>query len=108
MDRISIHRSAVNVTANGNNVVIPAQQGQAIKVLSAMLMGYGDVNATFTNGAGGTNLSGPLPLGIKGNGFVLPPAPCGQHWLETSPTTPLVLHLSAAVRVAGVIVYYVE
>ncbi len=83
-------------------------QGQASKVLTGFLMAAADVNVKFTNGAGGADLTGALPMGAKGNGFVLPPAQPGQPWLETSQTTALVLNLSAAVQVSGMLVYYVE
>lgn len=105
---VEIRRNAISVASNGNNVIVPAAQGQAIKVLACLLMANADVNVKFTNGANGANLTGALPMGTKGNGFILPPAPPGQHWLETSQSTALVLHLSAAVQVSGLIVYYVE
>lgn len=105
---IEVRRAAISAATNGNNVALAAVQGQTIKVLACLLMANADVSVKFTNGAGGADLTGALPMGTKGNGFILPPAPPGQHWIETSEATALVLHLSAAVQVSGLIVYYVE
>jgi len=106
MPSLHIQRRAVSAASAGDNEIVPAQQGQRIKVLGCLLMAAADVNLKFTDGASGTDLTGLIAMGAKGNGFILPLG--GTHWLETSVTTPLLLNLSAGVQVSGVIVYAVE
>ena len=66
------------------------------------------VDVRFESGAGGTALTGVISLASDGNGFVLPMAPRGYHWFETTANTLLNLELSGNVQTSGCIVYHAE
>lgn len=101
-------RAAVSAATAGNNTLVAAASGKRTKVLGLLLVAAGAVNVRLDDGPGGTPLTGLISLAAEGNGFVLPMALPGSHWLETSVNTALVLNLSAAVQVSGCIVYYQE
>ena len=104
----TVRRTAINAATAGNHTLVPAATGKQTKLLGILLMGAGAVTVKLTNGAGGAELTGPLSLAVDGNGLLLPVAAPGLHWLETTANTALVLNLSAATQVAGVLVYYQE
>jgi len=98
-------RGAISTSASGNTTILAAQGASAnTLVMGVYLMSAGTVNVTFTDGAGGTALTGAIPL-IANTGFVLPISPHG--WMLGSANTALVLNLDAAVQVSGVYVYTV-
>jgi len=104
----TIKRAIISGATSGNNTLIAAVSGKKIKVLSLILVATGDVDVRFEDGAGGTALTGVMSLAADGNGFVLPPALPGYHWMETSVNTLLNMELSDAVQCSGCIVYYEE
>lgn len=105
----TISRAAISAASSGDNTIVAAAAaGIKIKVLAVLLVVSGDVDVRFEDGAGGTALTGVISLAADGNGFVLPLAFPGFHWLETSAATLLNLELSGAVQVSGCIVYYQE
>ena len=106
---ITIQRAAINAATSGDNTVIAAAgSGLKIKILGLVLVVTGDVDVRFESGAGGTALTGVISLAADGNGFVLPMAQHGSHWLETTANALLNLELSGAVQVSGCIVYHAE
>ena len=104
----TIQRAAISVASSGDNTVVAAASGVKTKVLSCILVAAGDVDVRFESDAGGTALTGVMSLAADGNGFVLPPAMPGYHWMETAASRLLNLELSAAMSVAGCITYYQE
>jgi|SRR5215469_7752383 len=98
----------INISTSGDNTLVAAQPGRRVRVLGFLLAGAGAVNATWKDGAG-TALSGPLALAAAGGTITAPIAPpvVGSQlfWMATGVGQSLVLNLSAAVGVGGVVVY---
>lgn len=101
----TVLRAAISASTSGDNTLVAAVAGKKTKVLGLVLIASGDVDVRLESGAGGTALTGVISLAADGNGFVLPMALPGMHWLETGVNTLLNLELSAAVQVSGLIVY---
>lgn len=101
-----IYRASISSASSGDNTIVAAVgAGYKIKVLGMVLIASGNVDVRLEDGASGTALTGVMSLAADGNGFVLPVAPIGHHWLETSANTLLNLELSDAVQVSGFIIY---
>ena len=95
----------INTATSGDNTLVAAAgSGNKIRVLQVFLMSDGTVDTRFESGAGGTALTGQVPL-IANIGYVLPFSPIG--WFETAANTLLNLELSGAVNVHGVLAYVV-
>jgi hypothetical protein len=105
---ITVQRAQISAASSGDNTIVAAAAGVKTKVLGLFLIGAGDVDVRFESGAGGTALTGVVSLAADGNGYVLPIAPPGYHWIETAANAVLNLELSGAVQVSGSIVYYQE
>ena len=89
-------------TSGDNTLVAAACAGVKHRVVAALLVAAGTVNARFESGAGGTALTGQMNL-VANTGFVLPYNPAG--WFETADATLLNLELSAAISVDGCLTY---
>lgn len=94
--------AAISASSSGNNTVISAVASKKIRVLRMHLSSNGAVNAKFTDGAGGSDLTGLQYLTQYG-GFGAAYCPVGLF--ETTANTALVLNLSGAVAVGGVLTY---
>ena len=98
--------NASSAAALGNGIVAGVS-GKRICVLGICLLAAEAVDVTFYSGPAdtGTALTGPIPVGDRG-GFVLPmPSDPSMPWLQTEPGNPLTIHLSAAWRCGGWVVY---
>jgi hypothetical protein len=95
-------RVAISAALNGNNTLVAAVAGRRIRVLGAVLVAAGIVAPKFQTGAGGTDLTGAMPMVANGV-LTLPFNPEG--WCETAVNTLLNLNLSAAIAVTGVLTY---
>jgi hypothetical protein len=94
--------AVIDVASSGDNTVLAAVASKKIRVLALMLVASGTVNVRFESGAGGTALTGIMPL-VANSGFVLPHNPLG--WFETASNTLLNLELGGAVSVDGCLTY---
>jgi len=94
--------AVVSGSTSGNNTLVAAVASNKIRVISGLFMAAGTVNVTFQSGAGGTPITGALPL-VANVGFTLPYDPTGHF--ETGVNTLLNMSLSAAVAVTGWIKY---
>lgn len=97
-----------NAGASGDTTLVPARSGFRVRALAYNLLAGGQANLKFTDGAGGTQIGGKYPLAA--GTFVAAPmltlAPGGpQGWFETTMGNALVMNVSAAVQVGGVLVY---
>lgn len=106
---VTIQRALLDAAGDGaaGNELIAAVPDKRIAVLGLCLLAEEAVDATFYSGPAdtGTPLTGPIPVGDRG-GFLLPlPPDPSLPWLETAPGEALTLHLSAAWRCGGWIVY---
>ena len=98
---------AIAAASNGDNTLVAAQAGFAIRVVSFILTFSAAVNAKFTDGAGGTNLCGLLyGIGTGPPPIVAPIAgPNARGYFQTTKGNALILNLSGAVPVGGEVVY---
>lgn len=96
----------INSSSSGNTTLVAASSGNRIRILGLYLHAAGTaVAVSLQDGAGGSNLIGPINLGANG-GFVLPLSPSElRGWHETSVGTLLNMNLSGAVQVSGVLRY---
>jgi hypothetical protein len=93
---------AIDHDTSGNNTIVAAVAGRKIRVTSAFMVAAGTVAVRFESGAGGTALTGQMPL-IASSGVVLPYNPAG--WFETGAGALLNMELSANVKVHGALTY---
>lgn len=92
---------AVN-TAATVTLVAAAAAGVKIRVVGGFLVNTTAQSITFKSGAGGTAITGPLPLGALGQ-LVLPFNPMG--YFETAAATLLELSLSGGTQIGGTLQY---
>jgi hypothetical protein len=101
-------RAIVNVSAAGDNVIIPAANvpaGMCIRVLAWQLTGAGAVNAQWKS-SGGALLWGPLQIGVAGQGGDSPSIVPGERGqFSTLKGEGLTLNLSAPVLTTGGVIY---
>jgi hypothetical protein len=103
-DKVSsdVKYAAIDASSSGDNEIVAAVTGVKIRVVSMLIMSGGDVNATFQSGAGGSGLSGALPLTTNSG------ASCNHNpvgWFETNESESLNLSLSGAIQVSGFLAY---
>ncbi len=99
--------AVITAASNGDNTAVAGVTGYAIRVISFVLTFSAAVNAKFTDGAGGTALTGLL-YGIgTGPQPIVCTAPSGlaRGQFQTTTGNALVLNLSGATAVGGFIVY---
>ena len=83
--------------------IITAVADKKFRVFAIALVAAGETTVRFETGSSGTALTGQMAL-VANTGFVLPFNPYG--WIETGTANTLLnLELSAAVSVAGVLLY---
>lgn len=95
--------AAISAASSGNNTLVAAVAGKKITVLGYVIVADGAVAAKFTDGAGGTDLTGAMSLAA--NGGVSARSEMNAPMLQGGTNTALVLNLSAAVGVRGHMTY---
>jgi hypothetical protein len=90
----------IDTAAAGNNTLVAAVAGKKIRVLSFLLVGAGTVAVAFQSGAGGTALTGAMPLAAS---TVVQGAYNPSGLFETAAGVLLNLNLSAAIGVRGML-----
>lgn len=93
--------ASITASASGDNTVVAAVTGKKIQVERFLIMSSGSVNAKWRSGT--TDISGLLYL--VANSGATAPGFGSEYWLETVAGQALVLNLSAAVPVGGLVVY---
>ena len=96
-------RAVISAAGSGDNSVIAAVAGKHLRVINLVLIASGTVSVRFESAAGGTALTGVMPLTTQ-VGFAPGEAPVNGHF-QTAVNEALNLELSAAVGVYGRIVY---
>ncbi len=95
--------AAISVSTLGDNTLVAAVAGKKIRVLAAALAANAVLNSVrFESGAGGTALTGIMPIVADGN-LILPLN--GFGWFETAAGALLNLELGNGTLVAGILVY---
>ena len=94
---------AVNTAISGNTTLVAAVAGSQVVVQQFGLIAGGSVTVKFSDGAGGADLCGPMPLAAN-SGFGSPESLVGI--MATTANTALVLNTNAAVQVSGWLRYY--
>jgi len=90
-------------TDNGNNTIVSAVADKKIRVLACVLVSDADdTDIRWESGAGGTALSGRVPL-KESTGYVLPFNPVGWH--ETAVNTLLNLEITGTGNIYGQLTY---
>lgn len=92
---------AINTAASGNATLIAAVTGKKIVVLAFNLIAAGTTNFKFTDGSGGSNLTGAYPLTAQSG---LAPS-CENGLFATTAGTALGINNSAAIQVSGSLTY---
>ncbi len=100
--KVNHNSSVISASSSGNNTIVSAVSGKKIRVTSWNFMANGTVNAKFTDGAGGSDLTG-LYYMIVNTGISVPYHPEG--YFTGSTNTALVINLSASIAIGGVITY---
>jgi hypothetical protein len=102
----TIKRAVGTASASGNNTAIAAPgASKVIKVINYALQGQGTVNAKFTDGAGGADLTMLWNFQAR-EGTNLGPQVIPQFHFKCTANTALVLNLSAAVSVGYEVTYW--
>lgn len=99
---------AINASASGDNTLVAAAVGKRIRVFGFLLSFSGSVNAKFTDGAAGSTIAGLFygAADVQVQAPCVPPVMGSQPgWFATSQGNALVLNLSAATAVGGVVLY---
>ena len=104
IQRKTLKRVAGSCTTSGNNSIIAAVGGKTIKVFSYCLQGNGTVNAKFTDGAGGTQLSALWNL-ISGMNILPAAIQPPSYLFKTTAGNELTMNLSGTVVVQYEITY---
>jgi hypothetical protein len=93
--------ASITSAASGDNTVVAAVAGKKIQVERFVISSSGTVNAKWRSGT--TDISGLLYM--VANSGVTCPGSGSEYWLETAAGQALVLNLSAAIAVGGLVVY---
>lgn len=93
--------AVIAATTTGDNTLVAAVTGKKIRVLGLFMVASAALSARFEAGAGGTALTGVMPL-AQNQMFSLPLNEAG--WFETTAAALLNLELSAG-ECHGAIIY---
>lgn len=104
--RAQVKSAPINASAAGDNTIVAAVAGKQITVVGLLLMNNVATAQTVTvkDGAA-TALSGPLALSTAGSPLFMPERPDFEYFSTSNVTNNLVLNLSAATQVGGVVWY---
>jgi hypothetical protein len=99
---MAVKTVAINKSASGENSLVAAQEKFGYVVTGYVVVADGAVEVKFKNGAGGSDVTGPMSLaanGIVSSGY----NPDGHF--KVDPNKALILNLSSAVEVNGHLTY---
>lgn len=98
----TVKRAVISGSTSGDNTLVTAVTGKKIRVLSLFLVPTSAVTVRFESAAGGTALTGQMPLAANAM-LVLPFNEKG--WFQTAAAELLNMELSGAVAVNGALTY---
>jgi hypothetical protein len=107
--RAQVKSAVINVSVAGDNTIVAAVAGKQITVVGLLLMNNVATAqiVTLKDGTGGAALSGPLGLSTTQSPLFMPERPDFEYFSTSAVANNLVLNLSAATNVGGV-VWYVQ
>jgi hypothetical protein len=97
--------ATIDTASSGDNTIVAADASNKIKVVAWVAVASAAVSIRWKSGAG-TNLSGAMALAA--NGGVSEAGEPSAHLFETAANQGLVLNLSAAQQVSGMVSYFKE
>ncbi len=104
---VDIQSVPIEASSNGDNTLVLGQVNKTIRVIAFHLQGTGTVNAKFTDGAGGVDLTGAYNFQAR-EGNTSPAVTPPYSLFQTTPGNALVLNLSAGVQVVGFVSFFTE
>lgn len=90
----------INVSVNGDNVIVAGIAGKQIKVYRMKWVCSAGVTITIKDGAS-TVLDGPMAFSANEGAVLDWPGYDGPAWYTTSPGNSLIMNLSVGVQVGG-------
>jgi len=102
----TIGNKPIDVSSSGDNEVVPAIAGKMILVYAFSFQAVGTVNVKFTDGAGGSDLTGAFNFQAR-EGIAPPGIQPPAYLFGTSVSNALILNLSAAIAVKGYVSYMI-
>ncbi len=92
----------ITFSSSGDNIVVAAVAGKAVRVRKLWLVLAGDSNLTFKDGAS-TSLSGAVPM-MAGGSFFFPMDLVEPHFITTTGNA-FIINSSVAVQISGMVYY---
>jgi len=104
--RAQVKSSPINVTAIGDNTIVAAVAGKLITVVGLLLInGVATAQNVTIKDDGAIVLAGPMALSTAGSPLFMPERPDFEYFSTSNPANNLILNLSAATQVGGVVWY---
>lgn len=104
LDEPEIKSARIDHGTSGDNVIVTGVPGKRIAVIGCLVVSTGTVNVIWKDGATDAGRTGDINLQAR-EGYVLPCAPHPRYWWIGTAGTDLILNLSAAVGVDGIVTY---
>jgi hypothetical protein len=106
---VSVQSAPIAASALGDNIVVAAVPGCALRVVGYLLSFSAAANAKWMSdvGGGAVGLTGLLYGSTAYPAVAQPVTPLGRGWFQTAAGKALNLNLSAAVPVGGHVLYEV-
>lgn len=106
--RSQVKSAPISVSAAGDNTLVAAVAGKVIVVVALLLInGVATAQNVIVKDAA-TALTGAMALSTSANPLFLDEKPDFEYFSTSNPANNLVLNLSAATQVSGVVWYILE
>lgn len=99
----ALTNAAVSASSSGENTLVSGTGSQTIRVFKLVLVASSAVSVTLKDAAGGTSLTGAIPL--TANGAMVLESNDGEPLFVSASSGAFIMSLSAAVQVSGYIQY---
>lgn len=103
IDEPEIKSATIAASASGDNTIVSAVSGKRIAVIGWVWVAQGTVNVKWKDGAA-TDKTGAMNFQAR-EGVSVPLGAPHRYWFIGSTNTALILNLSAAVQVDGIVTY---
>lgn len=99
----ALTNAAVTASSSGENTLVSGTAAQTIRVFKIVLVAASAASVSFKDAAGGTSLTGAMPL--TANGAMVLESNDGEPLFVSATAGAFILNLSAAVTVTGFVQY---